>query len=89
MVRRTVTALLWLFSIWTVGGALSVYAGVPSLAGPVVGAAVAGLIWWDPSGRLWKPRPSAAARRRLADLARVSATANAAETQRKPEVAQG
>lgn len=91
MARRTVTALLWLLAVWTVFNALSVYAGVPAWVGPAAGLAVAALVWWDPSGRLWQIRAArAAARRRLADLPRVSQSPTTApELRRETETTRG
>jgi hypothetical protein len=87
--RRVFTSIAWLLATWTGFGALALIAGLPDWLGPASGLVVAGLIGWDPAGWLWKPRPSAAARRRLADLARVSDTANAAEAHRRVEIAEG
>ncbi len=89
MLKRMVTALLWLCAAWTFGGMLSAFAGIPSLVGPVLGVVIAAVVWWDPAGWLWAPRPSPAARRRLADLARVNVSEDAPEVRRTTETAEG
>ena len=88
MTKRTVAAVLWLLAVWTVGNALGLLAGWPSFVGPALGLVVAALVWWDPAGWLW-PRhvQSAAARRRLADLTRVSGSAQAPELRRETDTA--
>lgn len=90
MARRTLTALLWLFAAWTGVGALSAFIEVPSVAGLVVGLALAVLVWWDPAGRLWKPRADRKlVRRRLADLQRIPAPPPAAHVRPEAETVRG
>jgi hypothetical protein len=89
MVRRTVTAILWLFAIWTTVGAVAVYAGLPSIVAPALGLVVAALVWWDPRGWLWMPVPNAAVRRRLASLDRVPDSPASGEIRPEAESVQG
>jgi hypothetical protein len=73
MTKRTVTAVLWLLTVWTAAGIVTTYSDVPSLVGPVLGLIVGALVWADPAGWLWGPRTDRARiARRLADLPRAS-----------------
>jgi hypothetical protein len=85
MAKRSIAAFLWLLAVWTVGGALNVFAGSPDLLGPAAGLLVAWLVWQDPGGRIWGARVDRArVRRRLADLPRV--TESASDVELRPEV---
>ena len=88
MTKRTVAAVLWLLAVWTLGNIVSTFTGIPSILGPAAGLAVAALVWWDPAGWLWTRHvQSPAARRRLADLARVSDSSQAPELRRETDTA--
>ncbi len=70
MVKRVVAALLWFYALWYAGAMLTAFLGVPDLLGPIVGAAAAVLIGFDPRGVIWSPK-TAAVRSRL-EAVRVS-----------------
>ena len=56
MKKRIVAGLLWFYVAWGVWSFLAAMLGLPELAGPVVGAAVAMFIAGDPMGRIWGGR---------------------------------
>lgn len=53
MIKRGIGAFLWFAAVWFGFELLWSIAGVPRLAGPVFGAAVAVLVILDPGSRLW------------------------------------
>jgi hypothetical protein len=57
MKTRVLAGLLWFYVTWFAWSFLAAFAGLPELAGPVVGAAVAMFIAGDPLGRIWGGRP--------------------------------
>jgi hypothetical protein len=90
MTRRAATAFLWFLAVWVTVGALATLAALPAIIGPALGLAAGALVWWDPRGWLWAPRPDrAAVQRRLADLERVPVQAPADETRHETESARG
>ena len=56
MKKRVLAGLLWFYVTWCAWSFLAAFAGLPQLAGPVVGAAVAMFIAGDPLGRIWGGR---------------------------------
>jgi hypothetical protein len=56
MVKRTAVAVLWFLSGWTVGNALAIGLGLPTLAGPVLGLVAATVFAGDPLGKIWARR---------------------------------
>ena len=53
MNKRNLATTLWFLMGWTLGLVLASTAGIPSLAAPVLGVALAAIVRWDPSGRIW------------------------------------
>jgi hypothetical protein len=53
MSKRNLATSLWFLMGWTFGLILASIAGIPSLAAPVLGVALAVVVYRDPSGRLW------------------------------------
>lgn len=53
MKKRILAALLWFYAGWYAWSVIAWATGLPELAGPVVGAAVAALLAGDPFGRIW------------------------------------
>lgn len=53
MSKRNLATTLWFLMGWTLGLVLASTAGIPSLAAPVLGVALAAIVRWDPSGRIW------------------------------------
>ncbi len=58
MKKRILAGLLWFYVAWGVWSFFAAMLGLPALAGPVVGAAVAMFIAGDPMGRIWGGRSS-------------------------------
>lgn len=88
--KRNATAILWFLAVWTVGGALVLFAGWPAPVAPVAGILAGALVWADPGGWLWKDSSDAVIRRRrLADLDRVPESLAGTETQRETEAVKG
>jgi hypothetical protein len=56
MKKRILAGLLWFYVTWFAWSFFAAFAGLPELAGPVLGAAVAMLIAGDPLGRIWGGR---------------------------------
>jgi hypothetical protein len=56
MKKRILAGLLWFYVAWGFWSYLAAILGLPELAGPVVGAAVAMFIAGDPMGRIWGGR---------------------------------
>ena len=56
MKKRVLAGLLWFYVTWCAWSFLPASAGLPELAGPVLGAAVAMFIAGDPFGRIWGGR---------------------------------
>lgn len=59
-VIRVAATILWFMAAWSAAGLLVGLAGLPSAVASVGGIAVAMVVWFDPTGRLW---PRAATRR--------------------------
>jgi hypothetical protein len=57
MNKRNLAAVLWFLAGWMAAGGVFAVSGLPSGLGIVVGVAVAGLVWWDPTHVMWK-RPT-------------------------------
>ena len=53
MTKRTLAGLLWFGVGWTVGSMLSLGYSLPGLVAPVLAVALAGLVAWDPMGKIW------------------------------------
>ncbi len=68
MKKRIAASLLWFYCTWWAWAMIAALTGLPALAGPVIGAAVAALVGVDPFEKIW-PRPA----RREQDSAGVSA----------------
>jgi hypothetical protein len=56
MKKRVLAGLLWFYVTWFAWAYLAAFFGLPELAGPVLGAAVAMFIAGDPTGRIWGGR---------------------------------
>jgi len=53
MLTRAITTLLWFLGGWTLGSLLSFFLGLPSGLDLVLSLALAVMVWWDPTERLW------------------------------------
>jgi len=53
MNKRNLAAILWFFAGWMAAGGVFSITGLPLNLGPLVGLAVAALIWWDPAHAIW------------------------------------
>ena len=56
VMRRVIAALLWFTAIWFGFEVLWSVVGIPRMAGPILGAAVAILVTLDPTGSFWAAR---------------------------------
>jgi hypothetical protein len=65
MNKRNVATVLWFLMGWTIGSALAVIGGYPSIVGVAIGVPFAAIVRWDPSGRLWAAAPDPDVRRVL------------------------
>jgi hypothetical protein len=70
MNKRNLAAILWFFAGWMAAGGVFAVTGLPINLGPVVGLAVAGLVWWDPAHLIW---PRQANVRRIRPINEVAA----------------
>lgn len=57
MKKRVAASLLWFYCSWWAWAMIAALTGLPALAGPVIGAAVAALVGVDPFEKIW-PRPA-------------------------------
>lgn len=57
MKKRVLSAVLWFYTGWYAGAILAHALGVPSVLGPIVGAAAAALVAGDPRHVIWS-RPA-------------------------------
>lgn len=86
MNKRNLASVLWFFAGWVGVGGIFAMTALPPNLGIVVGILVAGLVWWDPRGRIWGPKP--ATQRRVRPINEVAAeldrnaAAGAAEAER-------
>jgi len=53
MKKRVAVAILWFYSTWVAWAFVAQVTGLTELAGPVIGAALAGFIAGDPMHRIW------------------------------------
>lgn len=53
MKKRTLSAVLWLYSGWYLGAILAAYFGIDALLGPALGAAAALFVAGDPFRLIW------------------------------------
>ncbi len=53
MKKRIAVALLWFYATWYAWAIVANFLGLTELAGPVLGAAAAGLLAGDPMHRIW------------------------------------
>ena len=51
--KRVITAVLWIYSCWVVGGLADFFIGTPALLGLAVGIAAAVFFGLDPLGVVW------------------------------------
>ncbi len=56
MKKRVLAAFLWFYTGWYAGAMLADFVGVSPFLGPIIGAAVAGMIAGDPRQIIWKAR---------------------------------
>lgn len=56
MNKRNLAAFLWFLAGWAGGSMVAGIYGLPSVLAFAPGIALAGLVWWDPSGVLWPRR---------------------------------
>jgi hypothetical protein len=56
MNKRLLTAVLWFFAGWYLGGYVSLIFGFPEIIGPILGAAAAAFFAGDPLGVIWTKR---------------------------------
>ena len=56
MTKRILAAMLWFYAGWYAGAMLADMLGVSPFLGPIIGAAVAGLIVGDPRRLIWTSR---------------------------------
>jgi hypothetical protein len=84
--KRTVVAVLWFATGWGFGNLFAWALGAPALLAPMLAIAAAGLVAWDPTGKVWGPQPDRKRiARRIADLERVSPTTGVPPTVLEPE----
>jgi hypothetical protein len=69
MSKRAVVALAWFAAIWVAYEVLWSVTGVPRVIGPILAAAVSGVVTVDPLGLFW---PRAAAPRRAVGPVRTT-----------------
>ena len=68
MKKRVLSAVLWFYTGWYAGAILAHALGVPSVLGPIVGAAAAALVAGDPRHVIWS-RPARTIRAAAAEPA--------------------
>lgn len=56
MTKRIAAALLWFFAGWYTWAFIATVADLTPLLGPVLGAALAGVVAGDPMHWIWTPR---------------------------------
>jgi hypothetical protein len=59
--KRVIAGLLWAYAIWYLWSLIAVVVGLPTLVGAVLGLLVGGLVYADPTHRIWRRPTSAAA----------------------------
>ena len=58
MKKRLLATVLWFYATWYGWSILADMTGMPGLAGPVIGLAVAVFVGMDPMHRIWTKRPA-------------------------------
>lgn len=53
MNKRNVATVLWFLMGWTIGSALAIVAGLPTLVGVLLGIPFGAFVRWEPTGHLW------------------------------------
>lgn len=56
MTKRILAAILWFYTGWYAGAMLAELVGINPALGPIIGAAAAGLIFFDPRRMIWTAR---------------------------------
>ena len=59
MVKKSLTAILWFFTGWTLGAMAALAFGAAPLVGPIVGVIAALAVSWDPAGLIWHRQQAA------------------------------
>ncbi len=58
MVKRIAATVLWFYAGWYLGVTIAWALNMGPALGPIIGAAAAAMIAWDPRRFLWKPTTS-------------------------------